>query len=149
MYKPTDEEIAGRFAGLADAYNRPAIRPDVAELLERHKEEARHFATTPYVPHPRPEVKPSEPIPGWMKGVALMAPASGGGVWLALEGVEGVMNAVSPEVIGALALAGLFVFLVALVGRKRGPKRIVNNYDMRGASVISKRSAGITYKSNN
>ncbi|MFM9815643.1 hypothetical protein ACKI16_45115 [Streptomyces scabiei] len=131
------------------AYGRPAIRPDIAELLARHKEEADHYRTAPYVPQPQSEVKPSEPIPGWAKGIALAAPTAGGGIWLAMEGVSGVMNAVSPEAVAAIGAGGLFMFLVALAGRKKGPKKVVTNYDMRGATISSRKSSGITYKSNN
>lgn len=129
---------------------RPAVRPDIAELLARHADEARHYRTTPYEPAPAaPVVKPSEPIPGWAKGAALAAPTVGGGVWIASQGVSGVMNAASPELAVCLAVGGLVVWLFGRSAAKRGPRKVVTNNDYRGATVNQRSSRGIAYKSNN
>lgn len=145
----TDEEARESARLIAQAYapeSRPAVRPDVAALLERHREEARHFTSTPYVPQPDP-VRPPEPMPGWAKGVALAAPTTGAGVWLALEGVRGVLQAVSLELAAALGVGGLFLWLVLRSAAQRGPRKVVNDY--RGSTITNRNSSGITYKSNN
>lgn len=133
------------------AIERPGVRPDIAELLARHADEARHYRTTPYEPErsPAPVVRPSEPTPAWAKGVALTAPTVGGGVWIASQGVSGVMNAASPELAVCLGVGGLFMWLVGRSAAKRGPRKTVTNNDYRGSTINNRSSRGITYKSNN
>lgn len=143
----TDEKVAAEFGRLTG--ERPDIRPEVADLLARYKPEADHYkAHGPYVPQPNP-VPVTQPIPGWMKGVALMSPPAGGGVWLATQGVEGVMNAVTPEVLGALGLGGVLVLLLGRSLARRGPKKVVTNNDYRGSTITNRNSSGFNYKSHN
>ncbi|MFD5784080.1 hypothetical protein [Streptomyces sp. NPDC126933] len=149
-HNPMTEEEARESARLiVQAYtpeSRPAVRRDVAALLERHQEEARHYASTPYVPQADP-VRPTEPMPAWAKGIALAAPTTGAGAWLALEGVRGVLEAVSVELAAALGVGGLFLWLVLRAAAQRGPRKVVNDY--RGSTINNRKSSGVTYKSNN
>lgn len=144
----TPEQEAAQFATLTETYNaKPAVRPDIAALLDAHKDEADYYkAQGPYVPEKRPEPVQPQPIPGVFKGIALAAPPVGGSVWLMSAGVSDVMNSVNMEVVMALGLGGIVMALLGRSAAKRGPKKTVTNVDLRGSTIRS--SSGFTWKSN-